>query len=225
MVAVRRATRGPGRYTWDHWLVPMSRLTLPSLLLLIGGCAAAPDPERIPEYVNTLTMPVSHEEKREARRCLLALGEPAVPHLARALGAESDDYPGWVTLTLASMGPIAASACPELLDQMRGAEEMSWSASKAGYALAQIGQPAVPHLVDALEDEDTMLRRHVLVAFSWMGPDVDLGPAMAAVVGCWKTETLEGDLQTASLASLVIDARFRSWGDLRLLGEMIRADR
>jgi len=95
---------------------------------------------------------------------LAAMGKKAVPALIRALSnREIEDQ---VVTVLGRIGPDAHAAVPALVDKMRDAG-LRWEILQA---IAAIGRDAVPHLMKALESEQTLHRLNAARALGHLGP-------------------------------------------------------
>jgi HEAT repeat protein len=93
----------------------------------------------------------------------------AVPGLCELLTSDSHTVRENALEALALIGPGAVDAIPTLMELCRNSKWDSTKA-KAVYALGNIGLPAVPFLVELLEDPDYKLRRSVIMALARMGP-------------------------------------------------------
>jgi len=135
---------------------------------------AAPDAARIAQLIAGFG-----EEEREARdaarRELVKIGTPAVPDLlialedsemrvrveaAKALGAIKD--------------PRAAEPLAELLD-----EPSSEFSDAVYHALPRLGSLAVPAIVDALENSDSLARRRAVRLLGFIGDPAGAEPLIA----------------------------------------------
>src|SRR5947208_8344555 len=97
---------------------------------------------------------VEYGANRRAVRTLVAIGEPAVPHLCGALEQQNPIVRTWAAEALGKIGDARAvvSLCNRLKDA--DATVRMWTVR----ALVGIGEPAVPHLRRALDDDCGDLR-------------------------------------------------------------------
>jgi HEAT repeat protein len=115
----------------------------------------------------------------EALRCAAAdaLGDmkaPAelvVPVLIKRLRDEKTSVCEAAAGALQHIGPEAEAAVPALLGVLKEKRETGPGHSTAVYALAGIGKPAVPALIETLRGKDPVSRPYVAEALGLIGPD------------------------------------------------------
>lgn len=157
---------------------------------------AAPSLADLIEQITTwpFGMPVRPMER------VLAVGESAVPALAEALARWQDDEerdPLWLVVLL---GESRASAAVEpLIGQLRR-PDLDLLAQAAGEALAKIGRPALPALLELTRTGDRLQRLHAYTTLGWIADD----RAYAALV-----EALSRDQELGDVLAMALTAQGR----------------
>jgi HEAT repeat protein len=105
---------------------------------------------------------------------------PKVQRLIKALDSPSKAERLTAMRELGNLGTAGKAAVPILLERLRLTEkEHADQGDMAGRALAQIGHPALPGLVEALDDPSLLVRARALRALGAMGPDAS--PALQRI--------------------------------------------
>jgi len=126
------------------------------------------------EVLPTLTKLLAHPDKYVRRNAVWAIGKfgPAARFSQAALcNALNDADPrtsAGAAQALGSMGHVAGSAVPALVEAMRGTNVVL--CRLASKALSQIGAPALDSLVENLRHADPFVRAEAALALGWMGP-------------------------------------------------------
>ena len=129
----------------------------------------------------------SSASKRQAdieqiKQRLVVMGADAVPSLMDALGDENHWVQFEAAQVLAEIGPAAKPAIPALLTLLNDpvADQMdSVSApAAAAEALAAIGAPALPHLIQSLASENPAVRQHAACALGSVRPVPNEAPPL-----------------------------------------------
>jgi HEAT repeat protein len=100
------------------------------------------------------------ERRNNAFRRLSAIGEPAVPALLKLFREERVPVSGDAFNALANLGPRAASAVPDLIEIVKGHENLN-KRSQAVWILGTIGpaaEPAVAFITPMLRDPNPRVR-------------------------------------------------------------------
>ena len=139
-------------------------------LLLVAGCASlkaatAPDPQATAVRDLGDARP---EVRARAAADLEHGGAASVAPLVAVLSGGPDVARYEAVRILGRLGPAAAAAAPRLVEMVR-AEELAIPVSVAD-ALAGIGAPAVPPLLEALRDPDEAVRYWTVRALGGMRP-------------------------------------------------------
>ena len=174
---------------------PAAKAAVPDLT----GLLVDDDPEIRRDAVEALTkigpaavpglMRALDDENRSVRisalRALATIGpgaRSAVPRLVALLAGKDEADRESAAGALGQIGPEAESAIPALIEFLgSNSSHRNWSSSKAGpqhpaaRALAKIGAPAVPTLINALGDDREFVRSEAAGALGEIGPE-----AMAA---------------------------------------------
>lgn len=116
-----------------------------------------------PADVTALIDALKDKDKRVRWKAAEALGrigpeaKSAIPSLIQALKDEDRTVRNYAAMALGRIGPEAVSAVPALIELFRHEDE--WHVrSTARVSLSEIGQPAIPVLIDALKDKDKRVR-------------------------------------------------------------------
>lgn len=116
-----------------------------------------PEEPAVPDLIEAMQDedPLIHSSAIDA---LARIGENAVPALVEALTQDDKRLRLGATLALAGMGEAARDAIPALIDLLSEMEPMVHDQDgdyyhPAGIALAEIGEPAVPALIQALSSK------------------------------------------------------------------------
>lgn len=134
--------------------------------------------------------------RERAIEALGAIGRPAVPGLVELLRDPNKDSRRNAALTLARIGPAAAEAVPDLL-KMLADKDFDGTAQSAAAALARIGGPAVPGLIEIARDREAAGRGWAMVALGGVGPAAkDAVPVLTAVLA-EKDSWVKADAVTA----------------------------
>ncbi len=145
---------------------PDAKDAVPELARLVGGSdgylrtralagLAAVGPEArpaLPVIKQRLDAGLSQAEEDALIRALVAVGPPAVPILAKALGHSDSRVRATAAKALAELGPASRQALQPLVQALR---ESHYVRVHAEVALARIGRPAVPSLLKLMKVEPT----------------------------------------------------------------------
>jgi HEAT repeat protein len=147
-------------------------LKIPEVRCQAAACLARLDPARLPEALEVLLANLDSENAADRELALLALIElgtdarDAVPAL-RAVLRDPDSAPAGLDI-VANLGPAAGPLVPELIGLLSD-RRLSVS-GPAGWALAGLGERAVPGLKAALSSPDAGLRFRAAVLLGRVGP-------------------------------------------------------
>jgi HEAT repeat protein len=108
-----------------------------------------------------------------AAAILADIGKPSVAPLVAALdqALRGDLTASQQTVSVAAwaLGRIGEAAADPLLDVLFDASRLGTVRSGAAYALVQVGRPAVPGLLEALDSSEALVRREAAVALGEIG--------------------------------------------------------
>ena len=148
------------------------------------------------DAIPALMEAANNEEERRLRSkevnkpldTLIKIGRPAVPALIASMKDSDPDVQSQAVDALNLIGPKAEEAVPALIDALklharkqRGASFIV--SSDAGSALASIGEPAVPALIETLKDEHVLVRFEAASALGTMYRRRMLGETRTRVIG------------------------------------------
>ena len=103
---------------------------------------------------------------------LVIIGEPAVPTLARSMGADDPFARLSAARALALIGPASTAALPELLVLLHDPHPLVRDEAAAAIgALGTRAEPAVPHLADLLYDPQPDVRDRARGALKKIGSE------------------------------------------------------
>lgn len=140
----------------------------------------APVTESLDDLIEEIvTWPVGMPVRAMER--VLALGAPAVPALLEALARWQDDQerdPLWLIVLLGELRD--ASAVEPLIGRMCATDDETLALA-AVEALAKIGPPAVPALLEAARAPDPRLRLCAYAALGWIPDDRGHGALVEAL--------------------------------------------
>ncbi len=154
--------------------------SLPMILLLsLAWCISVPAANAQETDVQKLIQDLNHEDNRIRRDAAMYLSElagdsvevvEAVPALIKALGDSQDQVWFHSVTALARLGPDAAPAIPELINDLREMRRTSVNAKwyRSAYALGQIGEAAVQPLIKACENQRSSVRAGAAKAMEWI---------------------------------------------------------
>jgi HEAT repeat protein len=159
--------------------------------------------------------------REQAADSLAVFGKAAVPPLLDKLKASDKEPRRLAIRAVRQIGPTATDAIPLLRAQLLDPE--SGLQDEAAAALAHIGKPAIPVLVEALKGDDGPMLRQVMTGFGsfwamaaiWHDPAVQRRQAINAL-GSIGTETL--DVLLDALQDRHSDVREQAAGVLGSLG-------
>ncbi len=172
---VSNFTRVKAAFTWESYAPPAhapakARLkTSPTLaaLLLLASSLAPLHAADVGKWVEQLGA-TDRVMRREATYQLSIMGpaaRPALPALIAALDDQDRQVWSYAITAIAAIGPDAAEAIPKLIDGMDNRKTRGGRQRDRGQiivrcadALARIGAPAKPALLEALKAEDNGLR-------------------------------------------------------------------
>ena len=129
--------------------------------------------------VQTLIQDLNHDDKRIRRDAAMYLSElagntsdvvDAIPALVKALG-DSEQQVWFHSITaLSKLGPDAAPAIPELINDLREMRRRSVNAKwyRSAYTLGQIGEAAVEPLLEACNNSRSSVRAGAAKAMEWI---------------------------------------------------------
>ena len=136
-----------------------------------------------------------------AAAVLADIGEPSVTPLVAALdqALRGDLTSGQQTVSVAAwaLGRIGDGAVDPLLDLLYDGSRLETVRSGAAYALVQVGRPAVPGLLEALDSAEALVRREAAVALGEIGDR----SAMSALRGLLHDDV--ADVRAAAQRALV----------------------
>ena len=136
-----------------------------------------------------------------AAAVLADIGEPSVTPLVAALdqALRGDLTSGQQTVSVAAwaLGRIGDAAVDPLLDLLYDGSRLETVRSGAAYALVQVGRPAVPGLLEALDSAEALVRREAAVALGEIGDR----SAMSALRGLLHDDV--ADVRAAAQRALV----------------------
>lgn len=116
-------------------------------------------------HVKQLT---NRENSGEAMAVLIKMGPDAVPALIKGMKSKNAFVTNGCSKVLWILGPDAESAIPYFAEALR---DEDWSLKSIGASgLAAIGKPAIPALLEAMEDKDPWARRFACVSVGRMNP-------------------------------------------------------
>jgi len=123
----------------------------------------------------------------------------AVPALIDALGDSDELVRRFVPQALGEIGSDAKDAIPALILGFRDEEVSTYAPS----ALGKIGKVAVPALIEALKDEDQIVRHKSASALGYIGPDAKA--AVPALIRLAKEQEQTGSGRHAEMALYEIE--------------------
>ena len=164
------------------WIGPQTNEVVPALI------GSLKDPDADIRYKAALTLGGFGSTAKEA-----------VPALIDALGDSDELVRRFVPQALGEIGSDAKDAIPALILGFRDEEVSTYAPS----ALGKIGKVAVPALIEALKDEDQIVRHKSASALGYIGPDAKA--AVPALIRLAKEQEQAGSGRHAEMALYEIE--------------------
>ncbi|MDE0683599.1 MAG: HEAT repeat domain-containing protein [Candidatus Poribacteria bacterium] len=146
----------------------MQRLLLIPILLCLIACQSQE------QQAETLVVQLSATEaarRTEASKALVAMGSKAIDAIIRGLTNEISQIREMSALTLSEIGVPAARIAPALISILADPDENIRVVGSV--ALQNLGEPAVPYLIDALKAESMEIRLNAAYALGEISTPLD----------------------------------------------------
>ena len=156
-------------------------LLVPFCILTLALVACESQEQKIHQFITQLGAEDA-QVRAQATEALGQIGEPAVEALIAALRHENPSLRASVVWKLSEIGRPINRIVPALIGALGDASENVGVA--ASMALADIGEPAVRFLIEALKDEKADIRLHVAYVLGEIGSPADtIIPALILRLG------------------------------------------
>ena len=150
------------------YYAPMKRLLLLSIFLCLMACQSEEQQAKV--LVTQLGSPDA-VRRTEAMKSLIAMGAPAIDALIWGMSSENPQIREMSVWTLSEIKTPVARIVPAIITSLTDPEETIRVVGSV--ALQNLGEPAVPYLIDALSAASAEVRLNAAYALGEIGTPLD----------------------------------------------------